>query len=301
MRFEGLDLNLLVVFDALRETESVTGAAQQLNLSQPSISAALKRLREYFDDQLFMHVDRRMQPTARAESLAPGITELLNVARFQVCRPEKFDAANSRRRFRMIASDYAFDILVGRTTSRAAQIAPGISFDVSQAGADSYRAFQQGDIDLLITVPSFVLTEHPQEMLYSDVDAVVAWKGGKFAHGIDAAQFIQAEFAAAVFGAERRPTVSETFFRSIGIERNIVVQVPSFSALPAAISETDRVAVMHRRHAEMFAKFYPLVVHDLPVQGANIREIAQWHKLRGEDLGVQWLLQLLRAEAALLD
>lgn len=296
MRFEGLDLNLMVVFEALTETGNVTEAAKRLHLSQPSISAALKRLREYFGDDLFTQVGRRMMPTAKAEALAPGVTELLNVARYRICRPENFDAATSQRRFRLNASDYAFDILVGKATARAARSAPGVSFEISQAGPENFRAFQQGDIDLLITVPHYVLPEHPTEVLYSDVDAIICWNGSRFADGISAEEFMDAEFAAAVFGAARRPTVSEIHFRKSGIDRNIVVEVPSFSALPAAIVGTNRIAVMNRRHALLFSRMYPLAVHALPVEGSNISEIAQWHRLRGDDPGVQWLLQQLRDE-----
>lgn len=300
MRFEGLDLNLLVVFESLLETGNVTQSARQLNISQPSVSAALGRLRDYFQDDLFVHVDRRMQPTAKAESLAPGVAEMLNVARFRVCRPERFDPATSRRRFRLIASDYAFDTLVGRTIARVARQAPGLLFEVNPAGSESYAAFQKGDIDLLLTVPDFVLADHPQEMLFADTDAVVCWNESRFAKGVTAEDFMNAEFAAAVFGAERRPTVSEIFFRKIGIYRKIVVEVPSFSALPAAIVGTDRLAVMHARHARLFARLYPISLHPLPVQSANIKEIAQWHRLRGEDPGVQWLLQRLKEEVSLL-
>ena len=93
MRFEGLDLNLLVALEALIECRSTTETARRLNLSQPTISAALGRLRDYFDDELLVNVGRDMVPTPKAEELSPAITELLNVARFRIVHADDFGPA----------------------------------------------------------------------------------------------------------------------------------------------------------------------------------------------------------------
>ena len=78
MRFKGLDLNLLVALDALLETRSVTAASRRLNLSQPAVSAALARLRDYFHDDILVADGKRMLPTAYAEALAPRLKAQLS-------------------------------------------------------------------------------------------------------------------------------------------------------------------------------------------------------------------------------
>lgn len=298
MRFEGLDLNLLVALDTLMDCRSVTEAARRLHLSQPTLSAALGRLREYFDDELLMQVGREMVPTAKGEDLAPAISEMLNIARFRVVHGEKFDASTSRRRFRIVASDYALDVFLLRALSAASSDASGVTFEIMSTGPEGMRQFQKGDIDLMITVPEYVLDDHPCETLFRDEDAVICCAGGRFADGVSERQFRRADFAVAVFGEERRPTISELHFRKTGLALTSSIQVPSFSALPGAVCGTDRLAVMHRRHAEFFRPLYPIACHPLPVSGPVISEVAQWHKLRRADEGIGWLLESMRRECS---
>ncbi|MXO70061.1 LysR family transcriptional regulator [Alteraurantiacibacter buctensis] len=298
MRFKGLDLNLLAALDVLLECRSTTETARRLNLSQPTISSALGRLRDYFGDDLLVNVGREMVPTPLAEELGPAIAELLNIARFRIVHAEAFDPRTSRRKFRVLASDYLFDVLLANALARAAQVAPHITFEIGNIGPQGTRSFERGDIDLMITVPKFMLAGYPSEELFADCDVVVCWSGGRYAQGVDEAAFAQAEFAMALFGEARRTALSDMHFAEAGLALNAAVHVPSFSALPGAVCGTDRLAVMHRRHALFFQRLYPLVVHPLPVPGAHISEMAQWHPLRRKDAGLSWLLELLRGEVA---
>ena len=300
MRFQGLDLNLLVVFDMLLECRSTTEAARRLHLSQPTVSSALGRLREYFDDDLLVNVGREMVPTPMAVELGPSITELLNIARFRIVQSEEFDPAYSRRKYRILASDYVFDVLLSSVLAKAAQVAPGVTFEISPIGSQGTRQFQKGDIDLMFTVPRFSLDSSPSELLFSDEDVVACWAEGKHASGIAREAFLAADFAVAVFGEERRQSISDLHFADSGLALKTSVQVPSFSSLPGAVCGTDRLAVMHRRHAEFYQRSYPLVCHPLPVAGAEVSVIVQWHPLRRKDAGTRWLRQLLQQAAALL-
>jgi DNA-binding transcriptional LysR family regulator len=198
----------------------------------------------------------------------------------------------------VLSSDYFYDVLLAGALSRAALLAPQITFEVSSTGPEGSRAFQKGDIDLMITVPQYLMSDHPTESLFSDRDAVICWKHGKFAQGVSNQEFLEADFATAVFGEERRPTISEGYFRDHGISLRTAVQVPSFSALPGAVCGTDRLAVMHSGHARYFERHQPIAVHPLPIDGPGVSEVAQWHRLRRNDGGIQWLLSLLREQAA---
>jgi LysR family nod box-dependent transcriptional activator len=296
MRFDGLDLNLLVALDVLLDTQSVTEASRRLNLSQPSVSAALGRLREYFDDELLAQIGRKMLPTAKGQDLAPAIKEMLNLVRFRIAHTEGYDAASSQRRFTIIASDYAFDIVLSKVIAKAELLAPNVTFDISPSAPEGIRRFLNGDIDVLITVANYTLLDHPHLALFSDEDAVICWNQGKFADGIDKEQFLAASHATAVFGEERRPAVSELYLESVGINRKVSVQVPSFSSLPASVVGTDRVAILHRHHARLLSSLYPINYHPLPVAGPGIHEIVQWHRLREKDAGARWLINLLVEE-----
>src|SRR5690554_7176316 len=100
MRYKRLDLNLLVVLDALLRERSVTLAARELNLSQPAMSAALSRLREYFNDDILVMHGKRMLPTAHAQDLAPVVAKALADIQTLIMAAAVFDPATTKRTFR---------------------------------------------------------------------------------------------------------------------------------------------------------------------------------------------------------
>ena len=111
MRFEGLDLNLLIALDAILEERSVMAASRRLHLSQPAMSAAVGRLRQYFHDEIFTISKRKLVPTPLAQSLEKPTRDILLRIRTNLISPPKFDPASSERRFRLVVSDYASIVL----------------------------------------------------------------------------------------------------------------------------------------------------------------------------------------------
>src|SRR5690606_31671436 len=106
MNIRSLNLNLLLVFDAVYNERSITKAATKLHLSQPAVSNALSRLREKFEDPLFERGPQGMQPTPRAKELAEPIQLALNILEQGLRSDEQFDCANSDRRFAIAVGDY---------------------------------------------------------------------------------------------------------------------------------------------------------------------------------------------------
>ncbi|HSI16835.1 MAG TPA: LysR family transcriptional regulator, partial [Sphingomonas sp.] len=106
MRFQGLDLNLLVALDVLIEERSVSRAAERLHLSQPAMSAALRRLRDYFNDPILAAHGKKMIPTPHALRLRGALRTLLTDVERMVSLSTQFDPATSQRRFRIGTSDY---------------------------------------------------------------------------------------------------------------------------------------------------------------------------------------------------
>ena len=113
MRFKRLDLNLLVALDLLLETRSVSQAATRMNLSQPAMSSALARLREYFGDELLVADGKRLYPTPYAELLMPRVRDCLGRLDALVSSPSTFEPSTSQRRFSIICSDYIAAVAPG--------------------------------------------------------------------------------------------------------------------------------------------------------------------------------------------
>ena len=300
MRFERLDLNLLVALDVLIEDKSVSAAARRLFLSQPAISGALNRLREYFGDELLVPYGRSMILTPKAEELRDPVRDALMLIRTRITTPLAFDPANDERRFVITASDYAFNVLLADVMAQAALDAPGLSFDLVPTTKRAPEQLERGDVDLFITISTYMVEGHPHIPLWQDEHCVIAWSEGRYGASLSAKDFLTAGHVVAYFGSDRQPAFTESHFGQQGINRRIDVRLPNFSILPQAIVGTDRVATMYRRHAEYFFQFLPLTIHVPPLPLPDVTEEVQWHKVRDKDVGLQWLVGRLREQAMLI-
>src|SRR5437588_6652546 len=132
-RLAALDLNLLVVFDAIMRDRSVTRAGQRLGLSQPAMSHALTRLRHMLKDELFVRSPNGMAPTPRAEELATPIRIALDGLQ-QSLEPVQFDPSKATATFRIAIDNYAAIVLVAPIAAHVAKIAPGVKLDFRPSG-----------------------------------------------------------------------------------------------------------------------------------------------------------------------
>lgn len=301
MRFDRLDLNLLVAFDVLSHEQNVSAAARTLNLSQSAVSGALNRLRDYFADELLVPSGRRMILTPKAQQLVEPVRQTLLMIRSNITTPAKFDPASAERRFVIVASDYAYNVFLADALKVAGREAPGASFDVIPPDVGALERLESGEVDLLLTIESYMARGHPQELLCVDEHAVVAWDQNPHCDkGLDKAVFERLGHAITFFGPERFPALSETLFEEMGISRRIEMRVSTFAAIPQSIIGTERIATMHRRHAEYFARIMPIRIFNMPYALPQVRECIQWHKIRQADEGLKWLLDHIKTASQVL-
>src|ERR1700730_18347155 len=128
-----IDLNLLVVFDAIMRDRSVTRAGQRLGLSQPAMSHALTRLRHMLKDELFVRSPNGMIPTPKAEELATPIRIALDGLQ-QSLEPVQFEPSKATATFRIAIDNYAAIVLVAPIAAHIARIAPGVALDFRPSG-----------------------------------------------------------------------------------------------------------------------------------------------------------------------
>ena len=301
MRFDRLDLNLLVAFDVLAKEQNVSAAARTLNLSQSAVSGALNRLRDYFGDELLVPSGRRMILTPKALLLVEPVRQALLTIRSTITTPAKFDPATADRRFVIVASDYAYNVFLADALKVAGHEAPGASFDVMPPDVGAFRRLESGEVDLLLTIENYMVREHPHELLCVDDHAVVAWDQNPYClKGLDKALFGRLGHVITFFGPERFPAFSESQFEEMGIQRNIDVRVSTFAAIPQSVIGTERIATMHRRHAEYFARIMPIRIFDMPYTLPEIRECMQWHRIRQADEGLKWLADHIKTASKVL-
>jgi LysR family nod box-dependent transcriptional activator len=300
MRFKGLDLNLLVAFNVLLETRSVSRSAELLHLSQPAMSAALGRLRDYFGDDLLVLQGKRMFPTAYAESLVPMVQDTLRQIDALITTSTSFDPATSQRTFRLIASDYITAAVIAPLSRRLAKIAPGIRLESVLPSDSSADLIAQGAFDLLITPEEFINPIQPAELLFEERHVIVGWTGNPlFQQAISDTDLMQASHVGVQMGNQRTRAFADSIMEKLGHFRQIDVMASSFTVVPWLVIETNRLALMHERLARQMASMFPLAIAPIPFDFPLMREMMQYNRARSKDEGLTWLRSQVHHDGAL--
>lgn len=290
MRLKGLDLNLLVAFDTLLETRSVSRAAERMNLSQPAMSAALGRLRQYFGDELLAISGKRMYPTPFAESLLPHVRETLRSVDELLAASVSFDPAHSQRTFRIASSDYIAAAVLAPLFRELAGAAPGVRFETILPSEDSFGQLEEGKLDLVIAPERFAVRGHPTELLLEEEHVVVGWaKNPVFRNGLTEDAFFASGHVSVSIGPRSSASFADQQLQLLGKSRRVEVTVGSFTAIPWLIEHTTRLALLHRRLADAMAPHFNMAIAPIPFEFPIMREIVQFHSSRAQEAGVAWL------------
>lgn len=297
MRLDRFDLNLLVALQMLFEERSVTAAARRLNITQSAMSASLKRLRDAFQDELFVLNGRTMLPTPRALTLAPEIARAIIMLRSLIASGASFDPRTSERRFRIAASDYITTVVIAPLSRELEREAPSIRLDISLPTDETSQRLAKGEFDLTLTPEEFVDPQHPTELLFEERHVVAGWDHNPLlATPLTIEQFVAAGHVAVQIAG--RNTFVENVLAHRGITRRIEVVSPSFIQTPWLLPGTMRIALMHERLARLMAPGLSLKVVGVPFDIPPMREVVQYHSTRARDEGLAWLRTRLRAVAA---
>ncbi|MEM9452948.1 MAG: LysR substrate-binding domain-containing protein [Myxococcota bacterium] len=274
-----IDLNLLVTLDALLAEGSVTRAARRLGIGQPAASHALGRLRELFEDPLFVRAGRAVVPTPRADALREPLARLLaDVARL-VRHEVEFDAATTTRSFVLICPDLLAPLLP-RMSARLQGVAPRASLEVRNRSGDDARALELGQADLAVGPGPAEGAGLQTRGLGTIHWGVVARRSHPaFARGrrLRARAWAEHPHVLVKTGSSSRSFVAAALERA-GVSRRIGLVVPTFLAALVAVAETDLFFAAPR---ELVAPLLPrldLVVVSPPIEIPVIPIVALWHE-----------------------
>ncbi|RDK02477.1 LysR family transcriptional regulator [Paraburkholderia lacunae] len=300
MRFNKLDLNLLVALDALLTEESISRAAEKIHLSQSAMSNALARLREYFDDELLVQVGRKMEPTSRAEGLKDAVRDILVRVDATVAAQPEYVPSQSNRLFRMLVSDYTMMTLMPHMLELAYRQAPGVRFDLRPQVSNPQRVLERGEADLLIIPKDFCSTEHPSEMLFEESFCCVLWNESNLTSGDMTAERYMAAGHVVVHPGDGI-ALEDSFMQRLGIIRRVEASTFSFLSPAHLVVGTHRIATMHSRLARQAARSLPITMRSMPVTMPKMEQCVQWHKHRTSDQGIAWVRALLKEAVLAMD
>lgn len=268
MNLSSVDLNLLVVFEALYQTRNVTAAGRRLNRAQPSVSNALARLRILLNDPLFVRGGGGMSPTPRAHQLMPQIQQVLEQIHLALAPPARFDPATAgQRRFTLAAGDYADIVLLPTLISRLRQAAPCIDIRVSRLDRHNiYRQLDRGEVDIALGGHLSGAESHYVRTLFEEHLVCIASRSHpQLADGRwDLARYLSLPhglYAPADDGSARG--LVDRRLAEIGGQRRVAVTFSHIAALPAVVADSDLIATLAASAAWHFSD--PQRVRILPL------------------------------------
>lgn len=285
-----VDLNLLVVFDAIYRLRNLTAAGEIIGLSQPAMSHALARLRWMYKDPLFVKMQHRLQPTPYADEIAPPLLQGLAAIRGTLDRAG-FDPATSKRVFRLAMTDIGERVLLPPLFRHLNTAAPGVSIQTSQPPIRELRdAMASGDIDLALGfIPQLGAGFRQQLMYRSDYACVVRGGHPTIKNSLTLKQYREASHALAYSKATAHGETIEKALLGASIKGKTIARITHFLALPGVLMSTDFVATMPRNLAESFRQTLGMRVFDPPIPLPTFEIKLYWHERSHLDPGNSWL------------
>ncbi|BAN48311.1 LysR family transcriptional regulator [Metapseudomonas resinovorans] len=294
MRFKHLDLNLLVALDVLLEEQNITRAATRLHMTQSATSGVLGRLRTYFEDDLLVQVGRKMMPTPLAKELEIPVREVLLKIQTSITAKPVFDIAESRRHFRIMASDYLISVLFAEVIREVNHEAPQVTFELISPGETAVEMLMRGEVDLMIAPENYVVKDHPSRLLFEEQHVCVVWDQNQaVGERLTLERYLELGHVSVAFGRSRTPGIEEWFMSQYGCKRRLEVITHDFNTLPQLVIGTERVATMHSRLARLYARTLPLRILPPPVELPAMQEYMGWHRSLDRDPMLRWLREKL--------
>jgi DNA-binding transcriptional LysR family regulator len=310
MNLAAIDLNLLLVFDALMTERHATRAGQRIGLSQPAVSAALNRLRGILDDNLFVRRGGEMAPTPRALALAEPVADALRQIEFAFGASARFDPATMRQDFTIRGVDYVGYLIIPPLMATLTNAAPGIVVRCLDAQTGSVpQLLEDGRIDLAIEVMHDLDDPVRSQFLLRERYVVIV----NAQHpDIDASGHIDSQDTFDLDLYCRLPHALHSFvggtignvdaaLAAINRQRHVALSVPHFFSIAKAVADSQMIATFPERLAARIAPVLGLRVYRAPIDLAPISLAVIWHRRNDSDAGQIWFRQQVMDAAQSLD
>lgn len=292
VKLQTVDLNLLVVLQALLDERSVTRAGARLGLSQPATSHALARLRDMLDDPVLVRSGRAMVPTPRAEAIRGPLAKLLDDAQELVVQGRRFEPGESTTEFRIAADDYAS---VTRMPDVIAAVARGAPKARIRALSMGLRAMIQGltdgrlDVGLLMGEPARLPEPLEYVKLWRD-EFVCVVRGDHPCIGdsMTLDEYCSVPHMLISPGGDFHGVVDEVLAEQ-GRSRTVGLIVPRFDLAPEIVSRTDFLLNMNARYARTVGEMFGLRMFAPPLELPRGTLCMVWHPRTAHDAGRVWL------------
>ncbi|WP_249137363.1 LysR family transcriptional regulator [Bradyrhizobium tropiciagri] len=288
---EEIDLRLLRIFEAMHAKRHVTLAAEEMGLSQPTISIGLGKLRKQFSDPLFVRTNEGMQPTSRADVLIGPIRDVLHSVR-HICELEAtFDPASAARRFRICMTDASHITLLPLILAAVRKAAPSVTLEAGRIDQSMPQALQSGEADLALgLIPSLETGFYQQTLFPQDFICLTGPRHPRIKKSLTLAQYQAEEHIGIVSGTGQQ--LLEEAVKRFGLQRRVMLQLPGFLGLTGILAASDLIVTLPRHIGETLAELGGLRIHACPFPIPPFFVKQHWHARYHHDMANRWLRSL---------
>jgi LysR family transcriptional regulator, nod-box dependent transcriptional activator len=299
MHLNKFDLNLLIALDALLQEKNVTRAAERVYVSQPAMSAALQKLRDYFNDALLVRAGRELCLTPRGLSLVEPVREALLHVQATLGTQPTFDPATVRRGFSVIVRDHIVPRLMPVVLRRLLAEAPHVTCAVEELSQTSLSRLEYGDSDLAVMLDNpqlFGLQGFPEWLRIVEL-RTVRWVCVVCRDHPYIREELTPELYASMPHMVSKPqgpgvSLLEIMRRYSRMNLDVRVTTQSPFELPFIVPGTPLIATVPENVANRLAPLLPIRTFAPPHEIPDSREILIWHKRNESDPGHAWLRDL---------
>lgn len=297
MHLHQYDLNLLIVFDHIFRERHLTKAGEQLNLSQPAMSKALGRLRDVFQDPLFVRSGKEMLPTACAERIAPQIQQVLHLTERTFLDRGDFDSSTSTRTFRMAMSDYTEMVLMPRLFKRLQTVAPHVRIQSEHLAHFNYREqLDNNSLDMILACGLDFGPNVLQQSIFQDREVIMLRADSPvLQEELTVKRYADLKHAQFRWFFEDYPI--DIALEKLNLKRNVVLEVQHELVLPLVLKDNDLLVNMPERMALLFKDLLPLEIIPLPLSRINYNFRQYWHERNHHDPAHTWLRNEIKSVA----
>ncbi|MES2363593.1 MAG: LysR family transcriptional regulator [Pseudomonadota bacterium] len=292
------DMNLLLTFDAIYRHQSLSSAAIELGLTQPAVSAALKRLRERFDNPLFVRTSHGMRPTPYADSMSLKITRALDIVR-EVDQTADFSPLTTSINFRVYINDIGMLLMMPQVMSYLSQHAPNARLTILDLRPDEVvYALDNGSIDLAVGyflgMPNWA---HQQVVRNTSYVCAVRSDHPVIHNSLSLEQFVNARHGMYWTSGSPHSAVEEAL-AGLDLTRDVMLRLPRFSALPFFIAQSDLIMTIPEDLGVGFSRLINIKLFKPPLKLPNFEIRQYWHERHHADPANKWLRNIIKKETA---
>ncbi len=288
-----LKLDWLEVFVQIFKTQSVSRAAMQLGMEQASASIALNKLRQHFDDRLFVRTADGMVPTPRAQSIYPDLQEAL--ARIDIARgmPAAFLPSEAVREFRIAMTDISEIIILPKLINHLQKTAPELSVTAEKISSETRQRLASGDVDVAVGfLPDLEAGFYQQALFEQDFVCLAAKEHPRVQGKVTLLQFSKEGHIAVTVSSTGHVIVDKVLAKH-KIERRIVLRVPSFLGVARIVAQTEFLVIVPRQLGIALAAQEHVQVLESPLPLPHYKVKQHWHERFHLDAGSIWLRQTM--------